>query len=56
MYKGQILATINATIYQSMVNKANAQLNQTKSSVSKAAYLPYKQSPTRSGKFYLRTQ
>ncbi|MBK7762403.1 MAG: efflux RND transporter periplasmic adaptor subunit [Bacteroidetes bacterium] len=37
VYKGQILATINATIYQSMVNKANAQLNQTKSSVSNAA-------------------
>lgn len=39
VYKGQVLATINATIYQSMVNKANAQLNQTKSSVSNAAAL-----------------
>lgn len=34
--KGQVLASINSTIYKSMVNKANAQLNQTKSSVSNA--------------------
>jgi HlyD family secretion protein len=37
--KGQILANINATIYKSMVNKANAQLNQTRSSVSNASAL-----------------
>jgi HlyD family secretion protein len=37
--KGQVLATINATIYQSMVNKANAQLNQTRSSVFNASAL-----------------
>jgi HlyD family secretion protein len=37
--KGQVLATINATIYKSMVNKANAQLNQTKASVSNATAL-----------------
>ncbi len=37
--KGQVLANINATIYKSMVNKANAQLNQTKSSVSNASAL-----------------
>ncbi|GBL35948.1 macrolide export protein MacA [Filimonas sp.] len=37
--KGQVLANINATIYQSMVNKANAQLNQTRSSVSNASAL-----------------
>lgn len=37
--KGQVLASINATIYKSMVNKANAQLNQTRSSVSNAAAL-----------------
>lgn len=34
--RGQLLANINSTIYKSMVNKANAQLNQTKSSVSNA--------------------
>ena len=34
--KGQVLATINSTIYKSMVSKANAQLNQTKSTVSNA--------------------
>jgi HlyD family secretion protein len=34
--KGQVLATINSTIYKSMVNKANAQLNQTRSTVSNA--------------------
>lgn len=34
--KGQILATINSTTYKSMVNRANAQLNQTRSSVSNA--------------------
>jgi HlyD family secretion protein len=39
VHKGQVLATINATIYQSMVNKANAQLNQTKASVSNASAL-----------------
>ena len=37
--KGQVLANINATIYQSMVNKANAQLNQTRSSVFNASAL-----------------
>lgn len=37
--KGQVMANINATIYKSMVNKANAQLNQTKSSVSNASAL-----------------
>jgi HlyD family secretion protein len=36
VHKGQVLASINSTIYKSMVNKANAQLNQTKSSVSNA--------------------
>jgi HlyD family secretion protein len=35
--KGQILATINSTIYKAAVNRANAQLNQTKSSVSNAS-------------------
>ena len=39
VHKGQLLATINATIYKSMVNKANAQLNQTRSSVSNATAL-----------------
>lgn len=34
--KGQILASINSTTYKSMVNRANAQLNQTRSSVSNA--------------------
>jgi HlyD family secretion protein len=34
--KGQVMASINSTIYKSMVSKANAQLNQTKSSVSNA--------------------
>lgn len=34
VHKGQVLASINSTIYKSMVSKANAQLNQTKSSVS----------------------
>ena len=37
--KGQVLANINATTYQSMVNKANAQLNQTRSSVFNASAL-----------------
>ena len=37
--KGQVLANINATTYQSMVSRANAQLNQTKSSVSNASAL-----------------
>lgn len=37
--KGQVLANINATTYQSMVNRANAQLNQTRSSVSNASAL-----------------
>lgn len=37
--KGQVLASINSTIYKSMVNKANAQLNQTQSSVSNASAL-----------------
>ncbi|HOZ52718.1 MAG TPA: efflux RND transporter periplasmic adaptor subunit [Chitinophagaceae bacterium] len=37
--KGQVMASINATIYKSMVNKANAQLNQTRSSVSNASAL-----------------
>jgi len=37
--KGQILAAINSIIYQSMVTKANAQLNQTRSSVSNASAL-----------------
>jgi HlyD family secretion protein len=35
--KGQVLANINATTYKSMVNRANAQLNQTRSSVSNAS-------------------
>lgn len=39
VYKGQVLANINSTIYKSMVNRANAQLNQTKSSVSNASAL-----------------
>jgi HlyD family secretion protein len=34
--RGQVLATINSTTYNSMVNRANAQLNQTKSTVSNA--------------------
>lgn len=34
--KGQLLAGINAMLYRSMVNRANAQLNQTRSSVSNA--------------------
>lgn len=34
--RGQVLATINSTTYRSMVNRANAQLNQTKSTVSNA--------------------
>ena len=37
--KGQILAAINSIIYKSMVTKANAQLNQTQSSVSNASAL-----------------
>jgi RND family efflux transporter, MFP subunit len=37
--KGQVLAAINSTIYKSMVNRANAQLNQTRSSVSNASAL-----------------
>lgn len=39
VHKGQVLANINATTYQSMVNRANAQLNQTRSSVSNASAL-----------------
>jgi HlyD family secretion protein len=35
--KGQMLASINSIIYQSMVTRANAQLNQTRSSVSNAS-------------------
>ncbi|MBL7771405.1 MAG: efflux RND transporter periplasmic adaptor subunit [Chitinophagaceae bacterium] len=35
--KGQVLATINSTIYKAAVNRANAQLNQTRSSVSNAS-------------------
>ena len=34
--RGQILATINSTTYKSMVNRATAQLNQTRSGVSTA--------------------
>jgi HlyD family secretion protein len=34
--KGQVLASINSIIYKSMVTKANAQLNQTQSSVGNA--------------------
>ncbi|MEZ5047672.1 MAG: efflux RND transporter periplasmic adaptor subunit [Chitinophagaceae bacterium] len=34
--KGQVLAAINSTTYKSMVNRASAQLNQSKSSVSNA--------------------
>ncbi|MBP6455193.1 MAG: efflux RND transporter periplasmic adaptor subunit [Chitinophagaceae bacterium] len=37
--KGQVLGTINAMIYKTAVNKAQAQLNQTKSSVSNASAL-----------------
>ena len=37
--KGQVLAAINSIIYKSMVTKANAQLNQTQSSVSNASAL-----------------
>ncbi len=37
--KGQVLAAINSTMYKSMVNKANAQLNQSRSSVSNASAL-----------------
>lgn len=36
VHKGQILAAINSIIYKSMVTKANAQLNQTQSSVNNA--------------------
>ncbi|MBL7766757.1 MAG: efflux RND transporter periplasmic adaptor subunit [Chitinophagaceae bacterium] len=36
---GQVMATINSTIYRSMVNRANAQLNQTRSTVSNASAL-----------------
>jgi len=39
VHKGEVLANINATTYQSMVSRANAQLNQTKSSVSNASAL-----------------
>ncbi|HNF71101.1 MAG TPA: efflux RND transporter periplasmic adaptor subunit, partial [Chitinophagaceae bacterium] len=36
VFKGEVLANINASIYQSMVNRAEAQLNQTRSAVSNA--------------------
>lgn len=39
VHKGQLLAGINATTYQSMVNRAHAQLNQTRSTVSNASAL-----------------
>lgn len=35
--KGQVLATINSTIYKAAVNRANAMLNQTRSTVSNAS-------------------